>query len=82
MKEYLTVEWNDTESSAKGWLVIYNYVKGYTGGGIRMHPDVNKEEVLRLTSTRPASRNSAAAVRVVLLMTARHPMPRLYFAGI
>lgn len=48
MKEYLTVEWNDTESSAKGWLVIYNYVKGYTGGGIRMHPDVNKEEVLRL----------------------------------
>ena len=48
MKEYLTVEWNDTESSAKGWLVIYNYVKGYTGGGIRMHPDANKEEVLRL----------------------------------
>ena len=87
MKEYLTVEWNDTESSAKGWLVIYNYVKGYTGGGIRMHPDVNKEEVLRLAEAmaykyRPASRNSAAAVRVVLLMTARHPMPRLYFAGI
>ncbi len=48
MKEYLTVEWNDTRSSAKGWLVIFNYVKGYTGGGIRMHPDVTREEVLRL----------------------------------
>ena len=48
MKPYLCIEWNDTESDAVGWLVIHNFVKGYTGGGIRMHPGVNREEVLRL----------------------------------
>lgn len=48
MKPYLCIEWNDTESEAVGWLVIHNFVKGYTGGGIRMHPDVTREEVLRL----------------------------------
>lgn len=51
MKEYLTIEWNDTESEAKGWLVIYNFVKGYTGGGIRMHPEVTQEEVRRMAET-------------------------------
>lgn len=48
MKPYLCIEWNDTKTEAVGWLVIHNFVKGYTGGGIRMHPDVTKEEVLRL----------------------------------
>lgn len=47
-KPYLVVEWNDTETDAKGWLVVHNFVKGYTGGGIRMHPTVTKEEVERL----------------------------------
>ncbi len=47
-KPYLVVEWNDTETSAVGWLVVYNYVKGSTGGGTRMHPTVTREEVIRL----------------------------------
>lgn len=48
LKPYLVVEWNDTETDAKGWLVVHNFVKGYTGGGTRMHPTVTKEEVERL----------------------------------
>lgn len=51
MKPYLTVEWNDTETNAKGWMVIHNFVKGYTGGGIRMHPSVTLREVERLAET-------------------------------
>ncbi|OCA81289.1 Glu/Leu/Phe/Val family dehydrogenase [Pseudobacillus wudalianchiensis] len=47
-KPYLVVEWNDTETDAQGWLVVHNFVKGYTGGGTRMHPSVTKEEVERL----------------------------------
>jgi glutamate dehydrogenase (NAD(P)+) len=47
-KPYLIVEWNDTETDAQGWLVVHNFVKGYTGGGTRMHPTVTKEEVERL----------------------------------
>ena len=48
MKPYLIIDWNDTQSEAKGWLVVFNLVKGYAGGGIRMHPTVTKEEVIRL----------------------------------
>ncbi|WP_260285914.1 Glu/Leu/Phe/Val family dehydrogenase [Peribacillus aracenensis] len=48
LKPYLVVEWNDTETDAKGWLVVHNFVKGYAGGGTRMHPTVTKEEVERL----------------------------------
>lgn len=47
-KPYIVVEWNDTETSAKGWLVVYNYVRGSSGGGTRMHPTVTREEVIRL----------------------------------
>ncbi|WP_368654604.1 Glu/Leu/Phe/Val dehydrogenase [Ornithinibacillus sp. 4-3] len=47
-KPYFVVEWNDTETDAQGWLVVHNFVKGYTGGGTRMHPSVTKEEVERL----------------------------------
>lgn len=47
-KPYLVVEWNDTETSATGWLCVYNYVKGSSGGGTRMHPTVTREEVIRL----------------------------------
>ncbi|MDQ7863529.1 hypothetical protein RCO48_28375 [Peribacillus frigoritolerans] len=35
LKPYLVVEWNDTETDAKGWLVVHNFVKGYTGGSTR-----------------------------------------------
>ena len=50
-KHYVVVEWNDTESSAKGWLCAYNFVNHYCGGGTRMHPTVTKEEVIRLATT-------------------------------
>lgn len=33
MKPYIVIEWNDTETEAKGWLCIFNFVKGYSGGG-------------------------------------------------
>lgn len=45
---HIVVEWNDTETDAQGWLVVYDFKKGYTGGGTRMHPSVTKEEVIRL----------------------------------
>ena len=48
MKPYLTLEWNDTKTDAKGWLCIHNLVKGAAGGGIRMHPSVTRQEVERL----------------------------------
>ena len=49
-KPYIVVEWNDTESDAKGWLFMYNFVNHYCGGGTRMHPTVTKEEVIRLAT--------------------------------
>lgn len=50
-KPYLVVEWNDNESSATGWLCVYNFVNHYAGGGTRMHPTVTREEVIRLATT-------------------------------
>lgn len=47
-RPYLVIEWNDNLTDAKGWLVVHNFVKGYTGGGTRMHPTVTREEVERL----------------------------------
>lgn len=47
-KPYLSVEWNDQESTAKGWLVVYNFVNNFCSGGTRMHPTVNENEVYRL----------------------------------
>ncbi len=50
-KPYVVVEWNDTETEAKGWMCAYNFVGHYCGGGTRMHPTVTKEEVIRLATT-------------------------------
>ncbi|CAH2213799.1 Glu/Leu/Phe/Val family dehydrogenase [Tepidibacter aestuarii] len=50
-KPYVVIEWNDTETDAKGWLCGYNFVNNYCGGGTRMHPSVTKEEVIRLAHT-------------------------------
>ncbi len=49
-KPYILVEWNDTETDAKGWLCAYNFVNNYCGGGTRMHPTVTAEEVVRLAT--------------------------------
>lgn len=49
-KPYILVEWNDTETEAKGWLCAYNFVNNYCGGGTRMHPTVTADEVVRLAT--------------------------------
>jgi len=57
MKEFfakppeIIVEWEDTESSAKGWLVINSLRGGAAGGGTRMRANCNKEEVIELAKT-------------------------------
>lgn len=48
MNPYLSIQWNDNLSGARGWLVVFNFVKGYTGGGLRMHPSVTHEGVARM----------------------------------
>lgn len=58
-KPYIVIEWNDTESEARGWLCIHNLVKGYCGGGTRMHPSVTREEVIRLAEVMAYKRNAA-----------------------
>ena len=63
MKPYLIVEWNDTQTDAYGWLCVYNLVDHYAGGGIRMHPSVTKEEVVRLAKMMAYKYNAAGADR-------------------
>lgn len=62
-KPYLVLEWNDTLSDAKGWLCIHNLIKGYCGGGTRMHPTVTREEVIRLAEVMAYKRNAAENTR-------------------
>jgi glutamate dehydrogenase (NAD(P)+) len=63
MRPYLVIEWNDTVTSARGWLCVFNFVKGYSGGGIRMHPSVTREEVIRLAEVMAYKRNACENVR-------------------
>ena len=51
MKPYLLVEWNDSVTDAVGWMCVFNTVRGYADGGIRMHKNVSKDEVVRLATT-------------------------------
>ncbi|MDC3389921.1 amino acid dehydrogenase [Flavobacteriales bacterium] len=44
-------EWNDTETNAKGWLVINSLRGGAAAGGTRMRIGVTKNEVLALAKT-------------------------------
>jgi glutamate dehydrogenase/leucine dehydrogenase len=41
-------EWNDSESEAKGWIVINSLKNGAAGGGTRMRKGLTKEEVVSL----------------------------------
>lgn len=58
MEPYVVIEWNDPKSNAKGWLCVFNFIKGYSGGGIRMHPSVTREEVIRLARIMAYKRNA------------------------
>jgi len=47
----LVIEWRDSESEARGWLVINSLRGGATGGGTRMGQDVTREEATFLAKT-------------------------------
>ena len=44
-------EWQDSETSAKGWIVINSLRGGAAAGGTRMRIGVTKNEVLSLAKT-------------------------------
>lgn len=44
----ITFEWNDTETRARGWVVIDSLRNGAAGGGTRMREGLTKDEVVSL----------------------------------
>ena len=47
----IVFEWNDSETDAKGWVVINSLRGGAAAGGTRMRKGVTKSEVLALAKT-------------------------------
>ena len=47
----IVFEWQDSETSAKGWIVINSLRGGAAAGGTRMRIGVTKNEVLSLAKT-------------------------------
>jgi glutamate dehydrogenase/leucine dehydrogenase len=47
----LVLEWNDTETEARGWLVINTLMGGAAGGGTRMKKGIDVQEVRLLAKT-------------------------------
>lgn len=47
----IVFEWNDPETSARGWIVINSLRNGAAGGGTRMRKGLTKEEVVSLAKT-------------------------------
>ena len=47
----LTVEWADTETEARGWMVINSLRGGAAGGGTRMRAGLTRREVVYLAKT-------------------------------
>ena len=47
-KPEIVFEWNDSETGARGWVVINSLRGGAAGGGTRMRKGLNKEEVISL----------------------------------
>jgi glutamate dehydrogenase (NAD(P)+) len=48
---YLTSEWHDPKTGARGWFVIDRLINGMCSGGIRMRPGVSLDEVTDLART-------------------------------
>ncbi len=44
----IVFEWNDTQSEARGWVVINSLRNGAAGGGTRMRKGLNRDEVTAL----------------------------------
>ncbi|MBI5914655.1 MAG: Glu/Leu/Phe/Val dehydrogenase [Bacteroidetes bacterium] len=47
----IVFEWNDAETTARGWVVINSLRNGAAGGGTRMRKGLTKEEVVSLAKT-------------------------------
>jgi glutamate dehydrogenase/leucine dehydrogenase len=47
----IVFEWQDTETDARGWVVINSLRGGAAGGGTRMHPALDRREVESLAKT-------------------------------
>lgn len=47
----IVFEWNDSKTDAKGWVVINSLKGGAAGGGTRMRPGLDREEVTALAKT-------------------------------
>jgi glutamate dehydrogenase/leucine dehydrogenase len=47
----IVFEWTDTETEAKGWVVINSLRGGAAGGGTRMRKGLNRDEVVSLAKT-------------------------------
>jgi len=47
----IVFEWNDADTSARGWVVINSLRNGAAGGGTRMRKGLTKEEVVSLAKT-------------------------------
>ena len=47
----IVFEWNDSETGARGWVVINSLRNGAAGGGTRMRQGLTKEEVVSLAKT-------------------------------
>jgi len=47
----IVFSWNDSETDAKGWVVINSLRGGAAGGGTRMHLGVTQDEVMSLAKT-------------------------------
>ncbi len=47
----IVYEWQDTETEARGWLVINSLRNGAAAGGTRMSPGLDKNEVISLAKT-------------------------------
>lgn len=50
-KPEIVFSWQDSETDAKGWVVINSLRGGAAGGGTRMHANVNQREVESLAKT-------------------------------
>ncbi|MDH5380872.1 MAG: amino acid dehydrogenase [Cyclobacteriaceae bacterium] len=50
-KPEVIFEWNDPETEARGWVVINSLRGGAAGGGTRMRPGLDVQEVISLAKT-------------------------------
>lgn len=48
-KPEIVFEWNDSETDARGWIVINSLKNGAAGGGTRMRKGLTKDEVIALS---------------------------------